>query len=258
MSVLAGTRRAAGRLNLVSVASLVLGVALWQLLASGTSDLILPPPSAVVERLADPGFFRRLVNALGQSLVALFAGFGISLLVAVPLGILLGRSRTAARMADPVVTAVYAIPPVAFVPFLVVWFGLFLPARIALVVLMTVFDVLLVVSAGARDVRPGLLDVGRSFGAGTLARMRLVVLPALLPFLFAGLRVGFARAVNGMITAELFFAAANLGAIMKREAQDFDTAGVLVVVLLVCFLGLLGQAGLTALEKRALHWHASA
>lgn len=258
MTALAHAGRTARRASLVSAVSLVLGLAIWQVLASGTSDLILPPPSAVVEKLIDPVFFRRLVTALGQSLVPLFVGFGISLAVAVPLGILLGRNQTAARMIEPVVTAIYAIPPVAFVPFLVVWFGLFLPARIALVVLMTVFDVLLVVTAGARDVRRGLVDVGRSFGASPLARMRMVVLPALSPFLFAGLRVGFARAVNGMITAELFFAAVNLGALMKRELQNFDTAGVLLVVLLVCLLGLLGQMVLAAVEKRVLHWHARA
>jgi ABC-type nitrate/sulfonate/bicarbonate transport system permease component len=252
----AGKRR--GAATLVSALSLLAGLAAWQVLAGGTSDLILPPPSAVAEKLLDPAFFRRLSAALGQSMVSLFAGFAISLAVAVPLGILLGRNRTAARTVEPVVAALYAIPPVAFVPFLVVWFGLFLPARIALVVLMTVFDVLLVVTAGARDVRRGLVEVGRSFGAGPLVRMRLVVLPALAPFLFAALRVGFARAVNGMITAELFFAAANLGGLMKRQSQDFDTAGVLMVVLVVCLLGLAGQAVLGAAEKRALHWHARA
>jgi ABC-type nitrate/sulfonate/bicarbonate transport system permease component len=67
--------------------------------------------------------------------------------------------------------------------------------------------------------------------------------------------VGFARAVNGIITAELFFAAVNLGAIMKRATENFDTAGVLLVVLLVCLLGLLGQAIITLLETRLLHWH---
>jgi NitT/TauT family transport system permease protein len=246
---------ALSRMHLVSAASLAVGVGLWQLLAGQVSDLILPSPASVVETLIEPSYFARLAAALGQSVVALALGFAISLAVAIPLGILIGRNSVVAQMVEPVLTAIYAIPPVAFVPFLVVWFGLFFPARVALIVLMSVFDILLVVIAGARDVRRGLLDVGRSFGASPLTRMRLVVLPALTPFLFAGLRVGYARAVNGMITAELFFAAVNLGRIMKRASDNFDTAGVLVVVLLVCLMGLLGQAALTAIERRALHWH---
>ncbi len=258
MTVIAGAGRSARRTTMISALSLALGVCLWQLMASGISDLILPPPTAVFERLMEPAFFARLSRALGQSLIPLALGFTISLAIAIPLGIAIGRSTTLARMVEPVITAIYAIPPVAFVPFLVVWFGLFFQARVALVVLMTVFDVLQVVIAGARDVRPGLLDVGRSFGAPPLARMRLIVLPALSPFLFAGLRVGFARAVNGMITAELFFAAVNLGQIMKRATENFDTAGVLLVVLLVCLLGLLGQTLITLLETHLLRWHVRA
>src|SRR5207302_1719601 len=82
-------------------------------------------------------------------------------------------------------------------------------ARFALVFLMCVFDVLVIMIAGARDVRTSLIDVGRAFCASHGTRLRLIVLPALLPFLFAALRVGSARAINGMITAELFFAAVN-------------------------------------------------
>jgi ABC-type nitrate/sulfonate/bicarbonate transport system permease component len=144
---------------------------------------------------------------------------------------------------------------VAFVPFLIIWFGLFLEARVALVFLMSVFDVLVVVIAGARDVRRELIDVGRSFDASHRQRLRLIVLPALLPFLLAALRVGSARAINGMITAELFFAAVNLGALMKRAGQDFDGATALAVVLLICLLGLLAQSLINILESRMLRWH---
>src|SRR5690606_17633513 len=126
-------------------------------------------------------------------------------------------------------TAIYAIPPVAFAPFLVVWFGLFLEARIALVFLMSFFDVLIVIIAGARDVRRSLVDVGRSFGATRSQQLRLIVLPALTPFFVAALRVGSARAINGMITAELLFAAVNLGSLMKRSTQQFDSAALLSV-----------------------------
>jgi len=111
------------------------------------------------------------------------------------------------------------------------------------------------VMAGARDVRPPLIDVGRSFGASHPQRLRLIVFPALMPFLFAALRVGSARAINGMITAELFFAAVNLGAIMKRATQNFDSATALAVVLLICLLGLAAQSAINVLERHLLHWH---
>jgi ABC-type nitrate/sulfonate/bicarbonate transport system permease component len=255
MSARAAARSASRRSLLISCLSVVVGLCIWQLIAMQVSGLILPSVSAVALRVIQPGFAASLLWALIRALGALVVGFAISLAVAIPLGIAMGRSRTLARMFEPVITGLYAIPPVAFVPFLVIWFGLFFEARVALIVLMTLFDMLLVITAGARDVRTGLVDVGRSFGASNLARLRLIVFPALSPFLFAALRVGFARAVNGMITAELFFAAVNLGGLMKDAADDFDTAGALLVVLVVCVLGLWGQSLLNLLEKRMLHWH---
>jgi ABC-type nitrate/sulfonate/bicarbonate transport system permease component len=239
----------------ISVLSLAVGVAVWQIASGYVSQFLLPPPSALLERFSDPAWLARLLQALSNSLIQFVLGFGLSLATAIPLGIVIGRSKLLTRMFEPLITALYAIPPVAFVPFLIIWFGLFLEARVALVFLMSFFDILVVMLAGARDVRPALVDVGRSFGASHAQRLRLIVLPALLPFLFAALRVGSARAINGMITAELFLAAVNLGAIMKRASQNFDSATVLAVVLVICFLGLLAQAIINLLERRVLHWH---
>jgi NitT/TauT family transport system permease protein len=241
--------------RVVSALSIVVGLAIWQVVAGYVSDFILPAPLAVLERFADPAWLMRLLRALSDSLIQLGLGFALSLGTAVPLGIVIGRSSVLTRMFEPVINALYAIPPVAFVPFLIIWFGLFLEARVALVFLMSFFDILVVVIAGARDVRRPLIEVGQSFGASHVQRLRLIVLPALLPFFFAALRVGSARAINGMITAELFFAAVNLGALMKRASQNFDSAAVLSVVVLICLLGLIAQSLINMLESRCLRWH---
>jgi NitT/TauT family transport system permease protein len=241
--------------HVVSALSIVVGLSIWQIAAGHVSDLILPTPLAVFERFSDPAWVVRLLGALSSSLTQLGLGFALSIITAVPLGMAIGRSVTLTRMFEPLITALYAIPPVAFVPFLIIWFGLFFQARTSLVFLMSFFDILVIMIAGARDVRRPLIDVGRSFGASYGQRFRLIILPALLPFFFAALRVGSARAINGMITAELFFAAVNLGAIMKRASQNFDSATALSVVLLICFLGLIAQSAINMLESRLLHWH---
>jgi len=79
--------------------------------------------------------------------------------------------------------------------------------------------------------------------------------PAALPFLITAVRIGLVRAISAVITAELFFAAVNLGAMMKESAKNFDTAGLLVVIVLLSGFGLAAQEGLKALEARALPWH---
>lgn len=239
----------------LSMLSVVAVLLIWQWGSSQTSGLLLPPPSAVLGKFLDPVWFAALMRAVSQSLVQLALGFALTLVIAVPLGMVIGRYRVLREMFEPVINAIYAIPPVAFVPFLVIWFGLFFEARVALVFLMSFFDVLVVIIAGARDVRRPLIDVGRSFGASRLQQLRLIVLPSLLPFFIGALRVGSARAINGMITAELFFAAVNLGAMMKRSTQQFDTAAVLSIVLLICLLGLIAQSLVALIERRLVHWH---
>lgn len=241
--------------RLTQVASILGGLLIWELVATQYSAFILPPPSAVLKRLFDPAFDAKLLPALWGALQHFAVGFGLAIAVAVPLGIAMGRSPRLNAMLDPVVSALYAIPAVAFVPFLVIWFGLFFEARVALVFIMAFPDMLVVIVAGARDVKRGLFSVARSFGATPLQVATKVAFPAMLPFFMTALRVGSARAINGMITAELFLAAVNLGALMKNSARVFDTAGLLAVVVVVCLLGLAAQSLIAAAERRFLHWH---
>jgi len=237
------------------VLSLLVGLTLWELYARALPGIVLAPPSSVVVRMVHGLLSGELSLALLASLGALVLGYALAVLVGVPLGFLIGRSKRASEMVEPVMNAIYAVPPVAFVPFIIIWFGLFFEARVALVFLMAIFEIVVTVSAGAGNLDPGLIDVGRSFGARRHKMLRSVVLPAALPFVFAALRLGLVRAINGMITAELFFAAVNLGKVMKDAASRFDTAGLLAVILLLCILGLLAQEGLKALEARLMPWH---
>jgi ABC-type nitrate/sulfonate/bicarbonate transport system permease component len=120
---------------------------------------------------------------------------------------------------------------------------------------MCFFDVIVIVVAGARDIRAEWLNVGRSFGLSSVQQFGRVMLPALSPFLVAALRVGSARAINGMITAELFLGAVNLGQMLKRSSQQYDTAAVLAIVLVICIVGALSQSLIARAERRFLHWH---
>jgi ABC-type nitrate/sulfonate/bicarbonate transport system permease component len=241
--------------RLTQVASILGGLIIWELVATQYSAFILPPPSAVLKRLLDPGFDAKLLPALWGALKHFAVGFGLAIAVAVPLGIAMGRSPRLNAMLDPVVSALYAIPAVAFVPFLIIWFGLFFESRVALVFIMAFPDMLIVIVAGVRDIKPNLFAVGRSFGASPLQVATKIMLPAMLPFLMTAFRVGIARAINGMITAELFLAAVNLGAMMKNSARTFDSTGLLTVVVVVALLGLLAQSLIAMLERQFLHWH---
>lgn len=250
----ASSPAASAGVRLLYPLSIVAGLVLWEFWAQGLPEAILAPPSAVVTRLFEEVVSGTIPLAFLGSLGHLLLGYGLAVAVAVPLGFVMGRSRIAFHALDPLVNAVYAVPPVAFVPSLIIWFGLFFPGRVALVFLMCAFEILVTVTAGVRDVNPAFLDVGRSFGARRSVLLGKVVFPAALPFLFTALRIGMVRGINAMITAELFFAAVNLGALMKRSASRFDTTGLLAVIVLLSGFGLVAQEGLKALEARLLPW----
>lgn len=248
-------RRLLRRQGLVYALSIIGGLVLWDIVARQFSGFILAPPTAVAIKLWQGIASGELVVLYVHSLGHMVLGFLLAALVAVPLGLLMGRNDTVYQAIDPLVNAIYAIPIVAFVPFVIIWFGLFFEARVALVFLMCVFDMLLVIVAGARNVERSLLDVGRSFGAGRWLSIRGILLPASLPFLFTAGRIGLVRAVNAMITAELFLAAVNLGAYMKAAANRFDSASLLAVLLILCLTGLGLQELVKWLEARLLPWH---
>lgn len=235
--------------------SFALGLVVWEIVAAQLPDVVFAAPSAVIAHLAAGIVSGELPLLLLGSLQHMLAGLALALLVAVPLGFLMGRSETAFQMFDPVVNAIFSIPSVAFVPFLIIWFGVFFEARVALVFVMCVFDILVTVSAGARNIEPRIVQVARSFATGRRDMLLKVLMPASCPFLLTAFRIGTVRAVNAMITAELFFATVNLGEYMEDAAAMFDAAAMLSVVFLLALFGLACQEGIKWMEARLLPWH---
>jgi ABC-type nitrate/sulfonate/bicarbonate transport system permease component len=235
--------------------SFAFGLVLWEIFASQIPEVIFASPSAVLMHIADATASGELPARFANSLRHMIAGLVLALAVAVPLGFLMGRNETAFQMFDPVVNAIFSIPSIAFVPFLIIWFGVFFEARVSLVFVMCVFDILVVVSAGARDIEPRIIEVARSFSIGRRTMFFKVLMPASYPFLLTAFRIGTVRAVNAMITAELFFATVNLGEYMEDASSDFDAPAMLAVVFLLAVFGLACQEGIKWMETRLLPWH---
>lgn len=235
--------------------SFVFGLVVWQIIAMQLPDVIFASPAAVIAHIIEATISGALPQAFLNSIQHMLLGLTLSLLVAIPLGFLMGRNETVFQMFDPVVNAIFSIPSISFVPFLIIWFGLFYEARVALVFVMSVFDVLVTVAAGARNIEPSLLNVGRSFALGRKDMFFKVMIPASLPFLLTAVRIGTVRSINAMITAELFFATVNLGAYMEEASAMFNAAAMLAVVLLLALFGLGAQESLKWAEHKLFPWH---
>lgn len=243
------------RTAVLYVISIVGGLLVWEAAGRVVSGALLAPPSAVLVRLVALTVDGTIPTALAGSIQHMILGYLLAVALAVPIGVVVGRSERVATAVEPVLNAIYMIPPVAFVPFFVVWFGLNFESRVALVFAMCFFEILVNVLAGVRDVDRGLIDAARSMQTRGLAMVRKVILPSAMPFIFTGLRVGIGRAVNAMITAELFFSAVYLGKILKVSGNAFDMPTIFAVILTISLFGLLCQEGMRLVERRVLPWH---
>jgi ABC-type nitrate/sulfonate/bicarbonate transport system permease component len=142
------------------------------------------------------------------------------------------------------------------VPLLIIWFGLGMEPRVIAVVLFAVFEIIVSTYAGVKNIDPILPEVARSFGAKKMQIFRRVVLMAALPYIFAGLRMGAARAVKGMVVAELLFAATGVGGAITDAANAYQTDKVMVFVIVITILGISFSGLVQVIERRSMRaWH---
>jgi NitT/TauT family transport system permease protein len=240
----------------ITVASVVVVLALWEWFGRDINPIFGSYPTAIVVagwELAKSG---ALGNALVTSLQPFALGYLLSIAIGVPLGLVIGRFRTAEAALGIYVTAGYAMPLVALVPLLVLWLGLGFAVKAAIVLLMAIFPVCINTWAGVTAVPKSLIEVGRSFVASDAVILRRIVLPATLPYIMVGIRLAVGRAVVGMVIAEFFTTISGLGAIIINSANNFDTATMFVpiIVLMILAVGLTWLVGL--IERKVAPWQA--
>jgi NitT/TauT family transport system permease protein len=204
---------------------------LWQMLATGT---IWAP--------------------LGVSAAAFAIGLGLAIAAGLPLGILLGRSATLNAMFDPFVTALNATPRLVFLPLLMLWLGIGLWSKVAVVFLGALFPLLINTHEGVRNADRLLINVVRSFGANRWDVARLVVIPNALPFIVVGLRLAIGRAILGVVVAEFFGAQDGLGVVMVRAASSFNVDIVFAGLVVFAALSLVMTGLVKILEDRMSCW----
>ncbi len=244
------------RIRLFQLLLLLALLGAWEVVGRSSSGLAFAPPSAMVPAAREMISSGELQSALGDSLAALLLGYALAVVAGVGVGWAMGWWRTAGRVLDPFVAALYVVPVAAIVPLIIAWGGLGLGSRVTVVFLFCVFEILLAANAGVRNIDNVYLDVARSFGASRADLLRKVVLPASLPFVMVGLRIGASRALKGMVLAEILFAVTGLGGLIVRYAGVFRMDKVLVVVVTISLLGIVLSAGVVALERRVTRWRA--
>lgn len=219
-----------------------------------SGNLVMPSPDAVFWRSVEMWSDGTIPRALGESLTVLGLGFVLAATSGVLIGILLGGFPFLGRVLDPYVNAVNATPGAAFIPLIIVWFGLYAEAKIALVWLAAVFPVLINTTAGIANANKDLVEMAQSFGAPRRTLFWQVMVPDALPSILSGLRIGAAICIVGTVIAELTMAQSGLGGLMIKAGNRFQMDRYFAVVIVMMALGSLITIALRLAERRFGRW----
>jgi len=240
-------------ITIFSIACLLL---LWEIFGRDVNPVFGSYPSAIAVAFWELLRSGQLGTALAQSLQPFVIGYGLAIVAGVPIGLVIGRSRTVEAAFGIYITAGYAMPLVALVPLLILWLGLGFKVKVAVVFLMSLFPICINTWLGVVAVPKTLIEVGKSFVAPNHVILRRIILPATLPYIMAGIRLAVGRAVVAMVIAEFFTTISGLGAVIINSANNFDTATMFVpiIILMVIAVGLNWLIGFV--ERKVAPWQA--
>jgi NitT/TauT family transport system permease protein len=256
-----------------NLAAPVLILGIWQLLSSlgWIKPVILPSPVAVVERfwlyllpgqtfaesagLADFLWSSELLSDVVASLRRVVLGFLTGAGLALPLGLLMGSDRRIEGFFNPVVQFLRPIPPIAYIPLAILWFGLGDPPAVFLIALGAFFPVLINTIAGVRNVDNIYIRAATNLGAGRATMFRRVILPAATPYILTGMRIGIGTAFIVVIVAEMIAVNSGLGYRILEAREYMWSDKVIAGMIAIGMLGLAIDIAVNRLNDYLLRWH---
>lgn len=226
----------------------------WQIVGPFISPIFFSYPSKIAVAFYETTVSGELPYYLAQSLEVMIYGLSIAIAAGVPLGVAMARIRWLDWALDLPINALYATPLVAIVPLLVLWFGIYLKAKIIVVFLFAVFPVLINTYQGVRECDKDMLEVAQSFRSSEWRTWQDVLLPFAVPYIIAGIRLAIGRGLIGMIIAEFYTTITGLGFMITRYANQFAMDKTFVPVIVLMVLGVSLTTVLKWVGRRIAPW----
>ena len=220
--------------------AVLIALIVWQICwwAGLIDPLFFSGPTAIADRFVRELTQGQLLYHMSFSTQNFLTGFTLATIVSVPLGILLGWYRIPRLILDPFINGFYATPRIAFIPLIIMWFGIGLGAKIFIVFLSVFFPILINTIHGVKTTDPHLLRAAKSFCASEWEIFRSVVLPCTVPFIVTGIRQGVAHGLIGVVVGEFFVGSDGIGYLIGEGGSMFETDLLFVGVVIVMFVGI--------------------
>lgn len=259
-SVSGPARRKRWSARWISLATIVAMLAVWALTAALglVSPVFLPSPAAVAAKfvsVATEGFVdSTLLEHLGVSLARVFAALIASLIVGVPVGIAIGMSTVGRGIFDPLLEFLRPIPPLAYLPLIIIWFGIGEPSKVLVIAIAMLAPIALSAAAGVKGVNRERINAARSLGATRRQVLAHVVLPSALPSILTGLRIALGAGWTTLVAAELIAATQGLGFMIQSAAQFLVTDVVIMGIFVIAGVAFLLEFAIRRIEAVLVPW----
>lgn len=236
----------------VAAAAIILGA--WELTGMFVSRVLISSPQGVAVALYDMLRQGTITTALLISVRELYLGLAIGLVAGVALGLLIGRYPSLDSVCSPFINAANATPLNVLIPLLIVWVGISAKARVLFVILISLFPVLLNTAGGLRNVSRGYVEVGQMLNLSERQLLWKVILPGAAPYIFAGIRIGTALGVIGMIVGEMEVSNVGVGYLLNFYGEGFQTSNLLALVFIAALIGVLNVMIVRGIQQRWFRW----
>lgn len=243
--------------NVIRITSVIVFFVLWEVLGRDVDPLFMTYPSAILYAFREMALSGELLTAVIATMGPFLLGMAVSIVGGIAIGLLIGQFRLAEYILDPFLDALYALPRVALVPLIMMWFGLGLPGKLVIVVSIAMFPIIVNTYAGVRDVRSNLIDIGRAYAATEWQIFTKIILPAAIPFIMAGIRLAVGLGVIGIIVAEFFTSLRGLGGLIVIYANQFATAKMFVPLIVIAVISIALTQLVMFVERRLTAWRQS-
>lgn len=247
----------APRVSLATVVAILL-IWTWAADAQLVSPVFLPSPLAVARKFVvvwNEGFVdASLLQHLGASLARVFAALAAAIAVGIPVGVAIGASTIGRGIFDPLLEFLRPIPPLAYLPLVIIWFGISEPSKILVIAIAMLAPIALSTAAGVRGASRERIDAARTLGATHAQVVRHVILPSALPSILTGLRIALGAGWTTLVAAELIAATRGLGFMIQSAAQFLVTDVVVMGILVIAAVAFVLEFVIRRLEAALVPW----
>jgi ABC-type nitrate/sulfonate/bicarbonate transport system permease component len=237
----------------LTVASLIVGLILWHLTSTFlVNPFLIPPPLVVFHTAVTMLMSGEILADVSISMQRVLIGFVCGSIVAIVLGVLLGRIRLLHELFDPIIELLRYLSPTAMIPIAVIWFGIGEMSKYFLIFWGTFFIVLINTVAGVWRAPIGRQRAAQCLGANQLQIFTLVVIPSAVPYIVTGMRIAMASSFMSIIPAEILAADSGIGYLLQKSSMLLQTNRIFVALLTICILGFLTDRVFRILVDRTL------